>query len=146
MNANIRYVLYDAQKYSYRLLYSRRKYYCYHQIFVALIALPTLRQQKLSLLISLLFCRLGYGFFSVLLPIQLSLFQLLRQQYLSRAISLERKQSKKKHRTDTKKDSKRIKSDNYARSDREKSNIAIAILTKLRIGWQHNYFVFWWQQ
>ena len=52
------------------------------------ITLPTLRQQKLSLLISLLlflyeFCRLVRGFFSVLLPIQLSLFQLLRQQQLS---------------------------------------------------------------
>ena len=48
------------------------------------IALPTLRQQMLSLLMSSLkffskFCRLVYGFFSVLLPIQLSLFQLLRQ-------------------------------------------------------------------
>jgi hypothetical protein len=26
----------------------------------------------------------------------------------------------------------------------KKSNIAIAILEKLMIGWQHNYFVFWW--
>ena len=52
------------------------------------IALPTLRQ-KLSLLINLFasilyqFCRLVHGFFSVLLPIYLSLFQLLRQQQLS---------------------------------------------------------------
>ena len=48
------------------------------------IALPTLQQQKLWLLILLLqflynFCRLVYGFFSILLLIQLSLFQLLRQ-------------------------------------------------------------------
>ena len=37
---------------------------------------------------------------------------------------------KKKERTDTKKDAKRIKSDNFTRSNtnREKSNIAIAIL------------------
>ena len=47
-----------------------------------------------------------------------------------------------KQRTDTKKDAKRIKSDNFTRSKREKSNIAIAILKKLMIGWQHNYFVF----
>ena len=35
---------------------------------------------------------------------------------------------KKKQRTDTKKDAKRIKSDNFTRSNREKSNNAIAIL------------------
>ena len=35
--------------------------------------------------------------------------------------------SKKKQRTDTKKDAKRIKSDNFTRNNREKSNIAIAI-------------------
>ena len=34
-------------------------------------------------------------------------------------------------RTDTKKDAKMIKSDNFTRSNREKSNIAIAILEKL---------------
>jgi hypothetical protein len=34
---------------------------------------------------------------------------------------------KKKQRTDTKKAAKRIKSDNFTRSNREKSNIAIAI-------------------
>ena len=39
---------------------------------------------------------------------------------------------------------KRIKSDNFTRSNREKSNIAIAILEKLMIGLHHNYFVFWW--
>ena len=85
-------------------VYSRRKYYCYHlntKYFFydsnigffsiaphLIIALPTLRSQKLSLLISLLqfmyyFCRLVHAFFSILLPIQLSLFQLLRQQQLS---------------------------------------------------------------
>ena len=51
---------------------------------------------------------------------------------------------KKKQRNDTKKDAKRIKSDNFTRGNREKSNIAIAILEQLIIGWQHNYFVFWW--
>ena len=45
-----------------------------------------------------------------------------------RAITLEREPSKKKQRTDTKKDAKRIMSDNFTRSNREKSNIAIAIL------------------
>ena len=57
------------------------------------IALSILRQQKLSLLISLLkffngFCRLVHGFFFVLLPIQLSLFKLLR------LLSSERRQRK----------------------------------------------------
>jgi hypothetical protein len=37
---------------------------------------------------------------------------------------------KKKQRTDTKKDGKRIKNDNFTRSNKEKSNIAIAILEK----------------
>ena len=46
---------------------------------------------------------------------------------VGRAITLERKPFKKKQRTDTKKDAKRIKSDNFTRSNREKSNIAIAI-------------------
>ena len=54
------------------------------------------------------------------------------------------KLSKKKQRTYTKKDAKRIKSDNFTKSNREKSNIAIAILEKLMIGWHHNYFLFWW--
>jgi hypothetical protein len=44
------------------------------------------------------------------------------------AITLERKPSKKKQKTDTKKDAKSIKSDNFTRRNREKSNIAIAIL------------------
>ena len=30
--------------------------------------------------------------------------------------------------------------------NREKSNIAIAILEKVIIEWHHNYFVFWWYQ
>ena len=57
-------------------------------------------------------------------------------------ITLEGDPSKKKQRIDTKKDAKMIKSDNFTRSNREKSNIAIAILEKLTIGWHHNYFVF----
>ena len=63
---------------------------------------------------------------------------------VGRAITLEREPSKKKQRIDTKKDAKRIKSDNFPRSNREKSNIAIAILEKLMIVWHHNYFVFLW--
>ena len=47
---------------------------------------------------------------------------------VGRAITLEREPSKKKQRTDTKKDAKRIKSDNFTRGNREKSKIAIAIL------------------
>ena len=41
---------------------------------------------------------------------------------VGRAITLERKPSKKKQRTDTKKDAKRIKSDKFTRSNREQSN------------------------
>ena len=47
---------------------------------------------------------------------------------VGRAKTLEREPSKKKQRTDTKKVAKRIQSDNFTRSNREKSNIAIAIL------------------
>ena len=49
---------------------------------------------------------------------------------VGRAITLERKPSKKKQRTDTSKDAKRIKSDNFTRSNRENFNIDIAILEK----------------
>ena len=49
---------------------------------------------------------------------------------VGRAKTLEREPSKKKQRTDTKKDAKRIKGDNFTRGNREKSNIAIAILEK----------------
>ena len=45
-----------------------------------------------------------------------------------KAITLERKPSKKKQKANTKKGAKRIKSDTFTRSNREKSNIAIAIL------------------
>ena len=47
---------------------------------------------------------------------------------VGRAITLKREPSKRKQRIDTKNDAKRIKSDNFTRSNREKSNIAIAIL------------------
>ena len=46
---------------------------------------------------------------------------------VGRAITLEREPTKNKQRTN-KKDEKRIKSDNFTRGNREKSNIAIAIL------------------
>ena len=42
---------------------------------------------------------------------------------------------KKKQRTDTKKDAKKIQSDNFTRSNMEKI-----------FGWLYNNFVFWWQQ
>ena len=47
---------------------------------------------------------------------------------VGRNITLEREPPKKKQRTDTKKSAKRIKSDNFTSSNREKINIAIAIL------------------
>ena len=139
-----------------------------------MVIFPTLRQQKLSLLISLLkFCMsfvdLQMASFLYCFPYCSSnycdsnscrSFTLLKAlakrngnligiafksekelQLSGRAIILERKPSKKKQRTDTKKDAKRIKSDNFTRSNREKSDIAIAILEKLIIGWHHNYFV-----
>ena len=84
-----------------------------------------------------------HGLFSVLLPIYV-VFALstIAIAIVGRAKILERKLTKKKQKTDTKKDRKRIKNDNFTRSNSEKSNIAIAILEKLMIGWQHNYFVF----
>ena len=63
---------------------------------------------------------------------------------VGRAITLERDSSKKKQKTDTKKDAKRIKSFNFTKSNKEKSNSAIAILEKGMIGWHHNYLIFWW--
>jgi hypothetical protein len=58
---------------------------------------------------------------------------------VGRAITLEREPSKKKQRTDTNKDAKRIRSDNFTRSNKEKSNIATAILEKSPF---LKYFVF----
>ena len=45
----------------------------------------------------------------------------------------EREPSKKKQRTDTTKDAKRTKCDNFARRNKEKSNIAIVILGEKKI-------------
>jgi hypothetical protein len=59
---------------------------------------------------------------------------------VGRAITLEGKPSKKKQRTDTKNDTKRIKSDNFTWSNREKYNIAIAILEIRMIGWHKIFF------
>ena len=44
------------------------------------------------------------------------------------AMTLEKEPSKKKQGTDTQKDAKRIKSGNFTTGNREKYNIAIAIL------------------
>ena len=57
---------------------------------------------------------------------------------VGRMITLERKPSKKKQRTDTKKVAKSIKSDNFTRLSQYWTN------KSLMIGWHHNYFVFWW--
>ena len=43
---------------------------------------------------------------------------------VGRAITLEREPSKKKQRTDTKRDAKRIKSDNFTWGNREKLNFS----------------------
>jgi hypothetical protein len=45
---------------------------------------------------------------------------------VGKAITLERESHQKKQRTDTKNDANKIKSDIFTRSNREKSNIAIA--------------------
>ena len=59
----------------------------------------------------------------------LSPFRARKSDKVGRAITLEKKPPKKKKRTDTKKDAKRIKTDNITlQGAREKSNIAIAIL------------------
>ena len=59
------------------------------------------------------------------------------------ARNLERKPSKKKRRTDTKKDAKRLKSDNFTRSNREKFNNAVALLKKIPfLKGNNNYFAF----
>ena len=63
---------------------------------------------------------------------------------VGRAITLKRMPSKKKQKTDIKKDAKRIKSDNFTWSNREKFNIAIALLKIGMIGLHYNYFVFGW--
>ena len=49
---------------------------------------------------------------------------------VGRAITLERKPSKRNKTTDTKKEAKMIKRHNFTRSNTEKSNIVIAILEK----------------
>ena len=108
------------------------------------IALPTLRQQKLSLLISLLqflyeFCRLVHGFFSYCFPYSYRSFTLLKALAKSNsnffAIAFKSDIQRESHQKRSKelipkKNAKRIKSDNFTRSNREKSNIAIAILEK----------------
>ena len=53
----------------------------------------------------------------------------------------ERESLKKKQRTEPKKDAKRINSDNFPRSNREKWNIGRKIISQ-----HHNYFAFWWHQ
>ena len=56
-----------------------------------------------------------------------------------------REPSKQKQRTDTKKDAKRIKSDNSTQGAIKKSIIAIAILEILPfLKGNKNYFIFWW--
>ena len=47
-------------------------------------------------------------------------FKSEKERQVGRAITLDRKPSKKKQRTDIKKDAKKIKSDNFTRSNREK--------------------------
>ena len=49
---------------------------------------------------------------------------------------------KKEQIKDTKKEAKKIKSDNFSRSDREKFNNAIARLEKLIIRYHYDYFAF----
>ena len=104
-----------------------------------------------------------HGFFSVLLPIVIALPTIATALYSCRAFTLLKESAKSndnifdidfksdnfreraiKKETDTTKDAKMIKKDNFTRSNREKSNIEIAILKIGMIGWHQNYFVFWW--
>ena len=66
--------------------------------------------------------------FTLLKALAKSISYLFAIAIVGKAITLERKPSKKKQRTDTKNDAKMIKSDNFTWGNREKSNIAIAIL------------------
>ena len=45
----------------------------------------------------------------------------------------------KKQRNDTINEAKKIKSDNFTKSNKEKSNIAIALLKKIMLGWHHHF-------
>ena len=100
------------------------------------VAIPTWRYQKFPLLISLLIFLYKYFtfvhsfFFSGLLPIWLSLFQLL-SLFIPlgwKSDNFNESNQEKKQRTDAKNEATKIKSDKFTRSYREKSNIAIAIL------------------
>jgi len=63
-------------------------------------------------------------------------FKSVKERQVGRAITLERKSSKKKQRIGTKKDAKGIKSDNFTRSNREKPNIAVAIVGRAMTIWE----------
>ena len=137
----------------------------YWTFFIALhlvIALPTLCQHKLLLLTPLLlfnivFFRLDHGFISVLLPMQLSLIQLLRYQQLSflytlylyhnswKSDNFRKSNQEKKLRTDTKNKAKKIKRYSFTWNNSEISNIVIEnsqYLKNLIITQHHTYFVF----
>ena len=98
------------------------------------------------------FCRLVHGFFSILHPYSYrssnycdsNSWRSFTRNSDNHRYSDGRMPSKKKQRTDTKKDAKRIKSNNFTRRNRDKSNIDIALLERWMIWWHHNYFVFWW--
>ena len=68
------------------------------------------------------------GFFSVLHPIHIVVATL--SKIVTRAITLERAIKKRKKTTKTKNYAKKITSDNFTRSNKEKSNISVAILEK----------------
>ena len=55
--------------------------------------------------------------------------------------NLRKEAIKKEAKNWYKKDAKRIKSDNFTRGNREKYNIAIAILNIWMIGWHNNYMI-----
>ena len=96
--------------------------YCNSNIgFFSIAPCKVITLNPLCILFVLILCFIFYGSFSLLKALEKSNSNLF-------AITLEREPSKKKQRTDTKKDGTRIKSDHFKRSNREKSNIAIAIL------------------
>ena len=133
-----------------RSFYSRRKYYCYQQNFcypLKMVNFPILRQQYWTVLYCSPFSYRSSNF-AIAKVVALNLFPsifvcvsqigswllfciasniVISLPTIVTAITLEREPSKKRQRTNTKKYAKRIKSDNFTRSNREKSNIAIAM-------------------
>ena len=140
------------------IIYSRRKYYCYHQNTKYLWCNPIIHFSNIAIAIL---------YFSLLLLVKLLLLILFASFWYKffawkswKSDNYMESNTEKKPWTNLQNSyknlSKKIKSDNFCYrkvgraitkwgSNREKSNIAIAILEKLpSIKGNKNYFTFWW--